>query len=412
MSTGAQVAVLDARGVRQTRLRADPQTDARPLVRLVAFAALGLYGALRWGTMLSPMPTGRMLGLLALAVALAAAGPWLRQRSSLLLIAAIVVAMIVLFALAGLPLRWVRHVRVSVSADAIDEGLSSLPRAFVPYNGINEWVRTVIVLGGGLLLLLARDPGRVRAPGGRRAATCRRGHAADRARDRALDARAAAGRLPARADPVHAARRVRVGRADRRTRRAARGRDRGARGNGGDDRRTGARPAHALVQLRVTRRAAEPRQRRVVRLVAALRAAQLAADRSRDARRRRRAPGLLEDREPRAVPRDRLGDRLDEPVPGQPARAVAERDQPMEPDAPGDAARRQDRAGDRRRVLGRAGASGAGRRARHGRPGRGWLPPVSSPATATRSRRIRRIRRSPSSSTPACDTRCWASRAI
>ena len=158
MSTGAQVAVLDARGVKQTRLRADPQTDARPVVRLVTFAALGLYAALRWGTMLSPMPAARMLGLLALAVALAAAGPWLRQRSSLLLIAAIVIAMILLFALAGLPLRWIRHLRVSVSADAIDEGLSSLPRAFIPYNGVNEWVRTVIVLGGGLLLLLAAIP--------------------------------------------------------------------------------------------------------------------------------------------------------------------------------------------------------------------------------------------------------------
>ena len=66
--------------------------------------------------------------------------------------------MIVVFALAGLPLRWIRHARVSVSADAIDEGLSSLPRAFIPYNGINEWVRMVIVLGGGLLLLLAAIP--------------------------------------------------------------------------------------------------------------------------------------------------------------------------------------------------------------------------------------------------------------
>jgi protein-glutamine gamma-glutamyltransferase len=158
MSTGAQVAVLDARGVKQTRLRADPDAAARPTVRLVSFAALGLYAALRWGTMLSPLPTARMLGLLALAVALAAAGPWLRQRSSLLLIGAIVIAAILLFALAGLPLRWIRHVRVSVSADAIDEGLSSLPRAFIPYSGINDGVRMVIVLGGGLLLLLAAIP--------------------------------------------------------------------------------------------------------------------------------------------------------------------------------------------------------------------------------------------------------------
>jgi transglutaminase-like putative cysteine protease len=155
MSTGAQVAVLDARGVKHTRLRADPDAAARPLIRLIAFAALGLYGALRWGTMLSPMPTGRMLGLLAVAVALAAAGPALRARSRLLLVGAIVVAVILLFAIAGLPWRWIRHLRFAISADAIDEGLSSLPRAYIPYNGINEWVRMVIVLGGGLLLLLA-----------------------------------------------------------------------------------------------------------------------------------------------------------------------------------------------------------------------------------------------------------------
>ncbi len=158
MSTGAQVAVLDARGVKHTRLRADPDAAARPVIRLIAFAALGLYGALRWGTMLSPMPTGRMLGLLALAIALAAAGPALRARSELLLIAAVVVALILLFAIAGLPWRWIRHLRLSVSADAIDEGLSSLPRAYIPYTGINESVRLVIVLGGGLLLLLAAIP--------------------------------------------------------------------------------------------------------------------------------------------------------------------------------------------------------------------------------------------------------------
>ncbi len=158
MSTGAQVAVLDARGVKRTRLRADPDAAARPFVRLIAFAALGLYGALRWGTMLSPTPTGRMLGLLALAVALAGVGPVLRARSPILLVGAVIVAAVLVFAIAGLPWRWVRHLRVSVSADAIDEGLSSLPGAFIPYNGINEWVRLVIVLGGGILLLLAAIP--------------------------------------------------------------------------------------------------------------------------------------------------------------------------------------------------------------------------------------------------------------
>ena len=46
----------------------------RPVIRLLAFGALGLYGVLRWGTLLSPAPTWRLLGLLALAIALAARG--------------------------------------------------------------------------------------------------------------------------------------------------------------------------------------------------------------------------------------------------------------------------------------------------------------------------------------------------
>lgn len=158
MSTGAQVAVLDARGVKHTRLRLDPQSSARPVVRLLAFAALGLYGALRWGTMLSPMPTGRMLGLLALAVVVAGAGPILRARSPVLIALLVVVAVILLFGIAGLPWRWIRHVRLALSADAIDQGLTALPNAFIPYTGINEWVRMVVVLGGGLLLLLGAVP--------------------------------------------------------------------------------------------------------------------------------------------------------------------------------------------------------------------------------------------------------------
>ena len=49
-------------------------------MRLVAFGGLALYGALRWGTLLSPAPVWRMLGLLALATVIAGAGPALRSR--------------------------------------------------------------------------------------------------------------------------------------------------------------------------------------------------------------------------------------------------------------------------------------------------------------------------------------------
>ena len=157
VSTGAQVAVLDARGVKRpgcarTRTGGAARLPARDLRCARALCGVAV------GDDAEPGADGANARPARARCALAAAGPWLRQRSALLLVFAIVVAVILLFALSGLPVRWVRHLRVSASADAIDEGLSSLPRAFIPYNGINEWVRVVIVLGGGLLLLLAAIP--------------------------------------------------------------------------------------------------------------------------------------------------------------------------------------------------------------------------------------------------------------
>ncbi len=153
MSSGAQVAVLDSRGVRRTRERSELMPVERPRVRLVAFGGLALYGALRWGSLLSPAPTMRMLGLVAVAVAIAGAGPALRARSRPLAILAAVIAIIAIFPLSGIPFSWVRHVRIAATTSEISGGLSALPRALVPYNGINESVRLVIVLGAVVLLI-------------------------------------------------------------------------------------------------------------------------------------------------------------------------------------------------------------------------------------------------------------------
>jgi protein-glutamine gamma-glutamyltransferase len=153
VSTGAQVAVLDARGVRRTRSRSELAPAERPLLRVTAFAALALYGALRWSTLLSPPAVWRLLGMFAVAVLLVAAGPALRARSRTLAVAAAVVAIISIFLLAGIPFSWIRHVRIAVISDAIGQGLSALPGALVPYNGINEWVRVVNLLGAGVLLI-------------------------------------------------------------------------------------------------------------------------------------------------------------------------------------------------------------------------------------------------------------------
>ncbi len=173
MSSGAQVAVLEPRDMRRAPARSDLHPGERALVRLGAFGGLVLYGVLRWGTMLSPAPLWRLLGLLVLALLIAGVGRALRARSRPLAILAAAVAIVAVLPLAGIPLAWVLHVRIAVSVDGIGQGLSALPRALVPYAGINEWDRVVIVLGAGVLVLDAalmlafapRSPGELRLAG-------------------------------------------------------------------------------------------------------------------------------------------------------------------------------------------------------------------------------------------------------
>ncbi|HWE32415.1 MAG TPA: transglutaminase-like domain-containing protein [Solirubrobacteraceae bacterium] len=131
----------------------DAARPARPGVRLATFSALALYGMLRWETLLKPAPNGRMLALLALTIAVAACGWVLHDRRRWIAVAVTVVAVIVMFPIAGVPFTWIRHVRIEVTANAIGQGLTALPNVLVPYLGINHWVRVVIVLGAAVLLL-------------------------------------------------------------------------------------------------------------------------------------------------------------------------------------------------------------------------------------------------------------------
>jgi protein-glutamine gamma-glutamyltransferase len=133
-----------------------PSASAPPRERIgvqaAAFAALGLYGIVRWDTLLSG-GLGRLLGLLVLSTVLAVAGPLLARRHRWLAAAMFVLGLWVAFAIAGLPLAWVVHLRVAVSSQAIGDGLSALPQINVPYIGIDEWVRVTLLLGAMILLL-------------------------------------------------------------------------------------------------------------------------------------------------------------------------------------------------------------------------------------------------------------------
>jgi hypothetical protein len=154
MSATAGSVFIDGRP-RAAARRADARTSARerPVLRLATFTALAAYGLVRWSELITPVPGWRLFGLLALGVTAAGLGPWLRRLSgpaALVLALAVVIAV---FPIAGIPLSWVRHVRLAVTADGIGQGLSALPGVLLPYAGISEWVRIVVLLGAAVLLL-------------------------------------------------------------------------------------------------------------------------------------------------------------------------------------------------------------------------------------------------------------------
>ena len=166
MSSTTQVAVLAPIEREPGPVQQAASADERPLIRLIAFAALGLFGVLRWGTLMNPAPTWRLLGLLAVAVALAGIAPGLIERERAVAARAgrsepistlagplALLAILAVFPLAGVPLAWTVHLRVAVAANGIGQGLSALPGILVPYTGINEWVRVAMLLGAAILLL-------------------------------------------------------------------------------------------------------------------------------------------------------------------------------------------------------------------------------------------------------------------
>jgi hypothetical protein len=150
--TAAEISVLGPRHWAAGRSRGEHRVE-RPLIRIVTFAALAMYGVLRWSTLMRPAPVWRLVGLCAVAVVVAAAGAAFAERHRRIAWAIVFVGVVAIFPISGVPLSWVRHVRIAVTANAIDEGLTALPNVLVPYLGINQWVRLVIVLGAGLLLL-------------------------------------------------------------------------------------------------------------------------------------------------------------------------------------------------------------------------------------------------------------------
>jgi protein-glutamine gamma-glutamyltransferase len=132
------------------------RTRAQFAPTLVAFAALAAYGTLRWSTMLRHGELGRLLVLVALAVAIALAARSLRVAGRELrwaLIVAIVIGALAMLPVAGFPLSWLLRLRLAVLVRSVGNGLSTLPGVIVPYIGGDQSTAAVIVLGAGLLML-------------------------------------------------------------------------------------------------------------------------------------------------------------------------------------------------------------------------------------------------------------------
>lgn len=154
MSAGSHTIRAPARYQRpHTREASEAGSERRTLVRLVTFAALSLYGIERWSTLMRHSPSGRLLGLLALAIALAGVVPLLRERSPVLAGMVGMGLLLAAFPVAGLRWHWVVHLKIARCAERIGEGLQALPTTLVPYLGTGHAVHLVIVLGAAVLLL-------------------------------------------------------------------------------------------------------------------------------------------------------------------------------------------------------------------------------------------------------------------
>jgi protein-glutamine gamma-glutamyltransferase len=144
-----------------------------PLARLLTLVALAAWGAIRWGTLVEPAGAGRMLLLLAialatgLAVAQLARVPPLAQAPAAVLVVGGWAAASVLAA--GAPASLVLDPgHWSELVAGLQHGIDALPRVLVPYGRPDLWPRVAILLGGALLLALgcviALTPGRHGTP--------------------------------------------------------------------------------------------------------------------------------------------------------------------------------------------------------------------------------------------------------
>ncbi len=142
-------------------LPSDPTLPV-PTARGLAFVALAAFGALHWMVLLDPPEPDRALyalgaGIVAMVGLLLVARhfpsrPRARQGAA---VAVTVLAIALALLGGGVPDELLRPDRFGDLSSGIGRGIESLPGVRVPYRGVDEWTRTVIPLGGTMLVTVA-----------------------------------------------------------------------------------------------------------------------------------------------------------------------------------------------------------------------------------------------------------------
>ena len=152
---------MSAAGVAAPAARSLPSDPTLPVptARGLAFVALAAFGALHWMVLLDPAAPNRALyalgaGLVAMLGMLGAARLHGRARAAAAAGVAVVVAALALLG-GGVADELLRPDRWGDLSAGISRGIESLPGVRVPYRGVDEWTRTVIPLGGTVLVAVA-----------------------------------------------------------------------------------------------------------------------------------------------------------------------------------------------------------------------------------------------------------------
>jgi transglutaminase-like putative cysteine protease len=129
--------------------------------RLIGFVALAGFAALQWSGMVRPTAPGALLGSVlaaavagALLAALALRRPPAPVRIAATLLAAAILLLLA-FAASGVPDGLLVPRGWDGLATGLGQGLGAVSTVRTPYDGLDEWTRIVIVLGGCALACVA-----------------------------------------------------------------------------------------------------------------------------------------------------------------------------------------------------------------------------------------------------------------